>query len=326
MKVARLQRVLRLLTVLQSDRYYRPSELAQKLGVSRRTVFRDLEVLYQAGIPCYYDEQRGGYKIAQNFFLPPLNLQLSEALALLLAAQSAGGRHGLPLLQAAQDAALKIESALPAHVRQYCGSLLRHVTLRQTPHARHEELDDLLSLLQRAIRQRRQVNLTYISFLERRQITTVLNPYHLHFAERAWYVIGYSSLHRQVRTFKLGRIKHARLLDAAFTLRRPFRLDEYLGDAWSLIPEGRLYQVELRFAPKVAGNVAEVLWHRKQQLAWRDDGALTFRVQVDGLGEITWWILSYGDQVQVLKPAALRRRVAEVAANVLSLYRNGPQE
>ena len=88
-----------------------------------------------------------------------------------------------------------------------------------------------------------------------------------------------------------------------------------------MIPEGKLYDVHLHFDPKVAGNVAEVRWHRSQRVQWNDDGSMEFHVRVDGLGEITWWVLGYGDQVEVVAPAALRRKVAAVASAVAQRHR-----
>lgn len=320
MKVSRLERILRLLTAVQSGQYYNPNELADRLAVSRRTIFRDLEILYKAGIACYYDEDAGGYQVDKNVFLPPLNLKINEALALLLVARHAGTTGGLPLQSAAQEAALKLASVLPSHIRQHCGSVLQATTARFAAGARHEQLDQTMALLQRAIRQRRKVKMVYISFYEQKQITTTLSPYHLHFAQRAWYVIGHSSLHQEVRTFKLGRIKNIELLQSKYLQDEPFRMEEFLGDAWSIIPEGKIYDVKLNFKPLVAANVAEVLWHRRQKLTWHDDGSLTFEVQVDGLGEITWWIAGYGDQVEVLAPAALCRRLTQMAKKMVEMY------
>jgi len=320
MKITRLERILRLITILQSGRYYNPGELAQQLAVSRRTVFRDLDTLHKGGIPYYHDEEKGGYKIAANFFLPPLNLKLSEALALILVAHSAGSTNGLPLYQEAREAALKIENALPAYIQQECGQLLRTTSVYFAPHARHDRLEQITDLLRQAIQKRHKVQLSYDSFFEKKQIITTLSPYHLHFAQRAWYVIGYSSLHQSMRTFKLGRIKGIRLMPHRFVRDKSFRIENYLKDAWSIIPEDKSYQVKLLFSPMVAGNVAEVLWHRTQKHTWRDDGRLLFEVHVDGLREITWWILGYGDQVEVLEPEMLRRNIKQIAKNMLNTY------
>ena len=69
-----------------------------------------------------------------------------------------------------------------------------------------------------------------------------------------------------------------------------------------------------------ARNVAEVAWHKTQRLAWRDDGSLDFHVRVAGIREISWWILGYGDQAEVLKPARLRQLIARHAANLVQMY------
>ncbi len=320
MKISRLERILRLLTVLQSGRNYKPAELATELSVSRRTIFRDLDMLYKAGIPCYYNDEKGGYAIDDGVFLPPLNLKLSEALSLLLVARLAGSSEGLPLQRQAGQAAFKIESVLPTHIRQHCGLVLNAVSARFAPQAQHHGLDDVMALLQRAIQQRRKVSLVYGSLWENKHIETNLSPYHLHFAQRAWYIIGHSALHDAVRTFKLSRITDINLLQQTYLLDKPFSLDEYLGDAWLLIPEGKLYDVHLRFAPHVAKNVAEVVWHHSQKLTWHRDGSLTFDVKVDGLREISWWILGYGDQVEVLQPQPLRQMIADTIQNMAAIY------
>jgi proteasome accessory factor B len=85
-----------------------------------------------------------------------------------------------------------------------------------------------------------------------------------------------------------------------------------------MIPEGRLYNVRLRFLPKVARSVAEVRWHSTQTVTFQEDGSVIIEFRVDGLNEITWWILSYGDQVQVLAPAALRQKVIKIAENMVN--------
>ena len=69
-------------------------------------------------------------------------------------------------------------------------------------------------------------------------------------------------------------------------------------------------QVRIRFEPGVAGNVAEVHWHKTQRVKFNRDGSLDFRARVSGIDEIAWWILGYGDQAEVLAPPELRERIA----------------
>jgi proteasome accessory factor B len=115
-------------------------------------------------------------------------------------------------------------------------------------------------------------------------------------------------------------------MDETFVLPRNFRLERYLGNAWEIIPEpGRDKQVMVRFKPMVARNVAEVVWHKTQETKFLEDGSLEFRVRVSGLKEISWWILGYGDQAEVLQPLRLRKMVADRARNMAEMY-NGKGE
>jgi proteasome accessory factor B len=88
-----------------------------------------------------------------------------------------------------------------------------------------------------------------------------------------------------------------------------------------MIPDHAADQrVVIRFQPLVARNVAEVMWHKTQDVKFDEDGSLVFRVRVSGLSEIVWWILGYGDQAEVLQPKKLRRLVAQRAKNMAIMY------
>jgi predicted DNA-binding transcriptional regulator YafY len=114
------------------------------------------------------------------------------------------------------------------------------------------------------------------------------------YKKRAWYVIDYSSLHKSVRTFNLGKIQKTETLDKCFVDDDNFDVYDYLGRAW-LIPEGKIYDIKLKFSPLVAHNVAEVQWHNTQQAQWQDNGSARLSFRIDGLKEISWWILGYDD-------------------------------
>ena len=92
-----------------------------------------------------------------------------------------------------------------------------------------------------------------------------------------------------------------------------------------MIPEGRIYNIKLRFLPKVAENVAEVQWHSTQKVTRNDDGSATVEFRVDGLGEISWWILGYGAEVGVIAPALLRKRMAKTAQAMVDMYKSKPK-
>jgi len=319
MKPSRISRVVRILTTLQAGKSYAVSDLAKLFGMSRRTIFRDLKELQAIGMPYHYDTKTGGYKVDPEFFLPPIDLNLQEALSLLLLAHTAASQMQLPFKNSALLAALKIENNLPDKIRQYCNTALQNVSARLGAQAPTNLLDKTFAQLQKAIMKKRKTNILYHSLFEGNIISLDLSPYHLLYNRRAWYVLGFSSLHNSIRTFKLNRIKELKILDKCFLGGEDFNLYDYLGRAWAMIPEGRIYNIKLRFLPKVAENVTEVQWHSTQNIKRNSDGSATVEFRVDGLGEIIWWILGYGDQVQVLAPRVLRNRVLKVAKNMVRL-------
>ena len=329
MKPSRVSRVVQLLTTLSKAggaKGYTADELSRMLGVSRRTMFRDLKEIQEIGIQPLSLSSRRGYALPPEQFLPPVNLNLQEALGLLLLVHKMRSQIQMPFKHSAIMAAMKIESCLPPKVRHYCENALARISAKPGAQAPAPPgLDNIFTLLQSAAAQRKKVRIDYDSLVDGKAIYCELSPYHLLYNQRAWYVVGLSSVHKAVRTFKLNRIRNAEMSDKPFSNDGlpEFDLAEYIGCAWSMIPEGKIYNVRLRFAPKVANNVAEVQWHKTQKVARNPDGSATVDFRVDGLSEITWWILGYGDQVEVLSPAELRKTIADIAHRMVEISNTG---
>ena len=322
MKNSRISRIIQLLTTMQSGKSYAVEDLSKMFGTSRRTIFRDLKELQAIGVPYHFDSDTGGYVIGPEFFLPPVDLDLKEALSLLLLVHKVRDEIQLPFSKSAMLAALKIQNNLPPNIRRYCNTVLKNISATvgaQAPVQSHGGLDAVFTQLQNAITRKRKINIRYNSLAEQKIIDVELSPYHLFYNQRAWYVLGHSSLHKSIRTFKLNRVKSMQTSDKCFVGGEDFDAHEYFGRAWSMIPEGRIYNIKLQFTPKVACNVTEVKWHSTQQVTHNNDGSATVEFRVDGLGEISWWILGYGDQVRILAPRALRKRIVRIAENTIKI-------
>ncbi len=317
MKTSRVSRVIRILTALQSGQHYTPEDLAGMLGISRRMVFRDLNELRKVGVPCNFDSKAHCYRIGSEFFLPSPNLSNQQALGLLLLAYKARNYLHFPFKDSTLTAALKIETDLPEKTKRYCNTALQKISIKADPQERLDLLDQKFTQLLKAILRKRIVTILYHSSLEQEDMVTNLSPYHLMYNDHTWHVLGKTGLSKNVRVFKLNQIKKLSELDKCFIEDKNFELSEYLGRAWSMVPEGRLYNVKLRFLPEVARSVAKVQWHSTQTVTFQNDGSAIIEFRVDGLDEITWWILSHGDRVQVLAPAILRQKVIQIAQNTI---------
>jgi predicted DNA-binding transcriptional regulator YafY len=327
MNLSRIRRLLRLIHLLQGGRAFNTEALALSCEVSRRTIFRDLCLLRDAGVPLVYDELHQGYQVPGTYFLPPTSFTPEEALALIVLCHDVGCQLPAPFFALARDAAMKVESTLPASLRERIRATGYAVQIQMVPANRLDGQETVYERLLQAVTERRSVRIRYRSLAEQEEICTRLHPYRLLFSRRSWYVIGRSSLHRATRTFNVGRIVALELLEDRYEVPRGFSVDRYLRNAWHLIAEaGPDREVVVRFRKKVAQNVAEVAWHKTQRLEFRPDGSLDFRVTVSGLGEISWWILGYGDQAEVLQPPELREMVAGHAARMVECYRQPTAE
>jgi predicted DNA-binding transcriptional regulator YafY len=319
MKTSRMHRLLKSITLLRSGRLFDADTLATELRVSRRTLFRDLRLLEDVGVPCRFEHRDKTYSISGSMFLPALHLSLEEALALLLVTRKFLSPQVHPMYQQAVGAALKIESVLPGLVLQHCGNWLSGLSLRWPPSSSVDVVSGLFQTIQRALADQTRIEARYDSVYDGGEIDVVLDPLRLVFMPRGWYLLAHSHLHGEVRTFKVDRMVEVRATDEHFEPDPSFSERAYFGKAWSMIPEGRIYHVKLRFCSDVATTIKDVRWHETQVTQRLEDGGLLFEVDVDGLGEITAWILSYGEQVEVLEPSELRQRIRERAEKVVEL-------
>jgi proteasome accessory factor B len=322
-KDKRLIRLLRLLKILQSGSGKNVAALAKACRVGPRTIFRDLRALRSVGVPIEFDSKAGRYFLVGESAMPPSEFTADEAVTIVALANEFGRKRELPFYDAAYDATRKLQPRFSVPLQRSVRQLVRAIRIRPTTLTKFEQKDAAFRLLLASIQKRRVVQIQYESLTEWETITTVLSPYHLLFCRHSWYVIGRSSMHREIRMFNVVRIKSFEMLKKRYVVPRKFDLERYFGNAWLMMRHsGRLHHVVIRFDQQMAKNVAEVQWHRTQRTRFLADGSLEFQVKVTDFAEIQWWVLGYGDQAEVLRPAKLRRIIAQRARKLAKMYRD----
>lgn len=313
-------RLLHLIDRLSHDGDVTTASLADDLGVSQRTINRDLKLLDEAGLQLIRDRTSGSVRIQRDTFLPPIDLTIDEALTLIAIYGTLGDRDGIPGLTQFAVIAEKIAAALPKPMRETVDVLRRSLDVSLPEQSQPERSGVWYQLLQDAITRQRVVEIHYDSIWDNQAIVTRLSPAFLTFRKRAWYCIGFSSFHQQVRSFHVGRIIIARLSDKSFELAKELSATKYFGNAWNMIRGETRHEVRVRFAAKVARNVADVQWHHTQKVYWNADDSVELTFEIDGLDEISWWILGYGDHAEVLQPQELRNRMQRHAEALHARY------
>lgn len=316
----RLGRLLRIITLLQARTLKGINDLKAELEVSERTAFRDLKALSLAGVPVRHDREDGGYRIAGDFFLPPVQLTLAEAMALSVLGSQVAKQRQLPFLEDAWRAVAKVRGQLPASIRDEVASLDGHVSIHEARVSPQQGCDAHFRTMQQAISRTRKVLCRYQHGDDNAEQRFLFRPYSLFFCQRAWYAIGHSELRGEERSLKLNRLAEATLTDRPYGIPPDWSLERSLGKAWRMIRGDRRYAVTIRFDHEFGRSMADTLWHPTQTIAWQPDGSCLFRCEVDGLDEIVWWVLGYGPHAEVLTPIELRSKVCDTVASMSQKY------
>ncbi len=315
----RVARLIRLIGLLRStNQALSVDQLATQLGVSRRTIFRDLKLMQEAGVT-YSSVPGQGYRIDPDVFTAQLYLGPVEALGLLLLAKLAEAAPNQPLFRPAASALAKMIAQLPAPARTVYEDLMSSVSISPGAVDFSHDDDEHYRSLQYCIEERKVCQVLYDQVDPQKRLNTKIQPLHLHFYKRSCYVLAFSEQHDEVRMFKLARIVELEPTEEDFA-PFAFSIDDYLDDAWGIIPGDRKYDVVIDFSKRVTSNVTEVQWHRTQQATVHADGSCQLRFHVNGLREIKWWVLGYGDEAVVREPPELRQAVQDLAQRTVHKY------
>lgn len=311
--MSRPARLFRLTHLLARRRSWRVVDLARELEVTRRTIYRDLDELSACGIPVFQDER--GFRLLDEGNTPPLRLEAAERAVLLLAVDNPViQRHGAlsPALRSLRD---KLRATSRA-AEEAPGALRLASIDRSGPIP-----DEVTDVLERGIREGRQVRVHYQSLSSGDKQWRGIDPYDVFHRGEAWYVVGRCHQNDEPRTFRLDRIERARLSDRRFQRPMDFRLERYVEDSWSVYRGADPQDVTIRFDPALAPLIENARHHKGERKRRLPNGELEYEARVSHLDEVARWILGFEGRARAVAPAALRERVAELAAAVLVEHR-----
>ncbi|TXI63712.1 helix-turn-helix transcriptional regulator [Mycolicibacterium mageritense] len=212
-------RVLQLLGLLQSRRVWSGDELAERLGVTGRSVRRDVERLRDLGYPVHASKGHGGgYQLGAGAALPPLLLDPDEAVAMAVCLRLAAGGSVAGVGESALRALSKLDQVMPARLRSQV-SAVHDATVTLTPNQADTPVEpDVLMTLARASRDHEHVNADYTD-IRGNHTQRRLEPYQLVTTGRRWYLLAYDRDRADWRTLRLDRMADVRALGSTFAPR-----------------------------------------------------------------------------------------------------------
>lgn len=315
-KARSLERWFQIFTYLMGNGRPTVDDLAERFGVSRRTIFRDIAALEAQRIPVVRED--GRYSIMDSYKIKPVQFQPAEVMALVAALDFARRSRSLGGT-AASSALEKLRAVLPEPQQELAAGL--DETLVVDPLQAHAQPSE--PGVEEAVRQALQgghpVRIRYQALAAEAPSERTVRPYGLAYRGTGLYLIGYCEMRRDIRTFRANRILSVEILPAAFTRPADFDLERYLKDIWG-IEDGPLMQVKIRFLPPVARLARETVWHPTQRTEESEDGSVIVHMETRGKNELARWLAGYGGTAVVLEPAELRQAVIDLGRAMLARY------
>ncbi len=318
----RADRLLSIMLLLQTYRRMTAHDLAERLEVSERTIHRDMEALGVAGVPVVAERGiGGGWSLMGEYRTNLTGLNETEIQALFLA-RSPRLLEDLGLGKAAEAAFTKLFASVPPASRRNAESASQRIYVDVTGWNRSEDSAPLLPLLQEAVWQERRLRFTYDRGRDC-SVERLVDPLGLVAKGSVWYLVA--AIDGDVRNYRVSRVLEAELTDQAFIRPEGFDLvAHWHRSSAEFRAKFPRYPVTVRVHPEAlprlyyTGKFSQV-----EEVGQPDEdgwvrASICFQVEDVACESL----LGFGDQVEILEPQELKRKVINRAQSVIAFYAN----
>lgn len=312
------ERLLAIVMELQRSKLLTADQLAEALGVSIRTIYRDMLALSEAGVPII-GETGLGYSLMEGYFLPPISFTVEEAVSLLLGTEFIENRFDPALRRSAHSSRRKIEAILSPPIREETNRIQGSIRLLQKDEMvimMREKVN--LGLIREAMLECKKIRFTYHKRVagsdgNRVNVRTV-SPFGLaHDEQNGWLLLAFCDLREDIRHFRVSRISDLIVTDDTFQTPDNFDLQSYRPK------DTRSIRVCAIFNSEMIDKVEEANNYYVETTEAKEDGYhVTFRVRQPE--ELLSWILGWGADVVVTEPESFKNRVREEIEKMKKRY------
>lgn len=297
----RIDRITAILIQLQSKRVVKAQEIADRFGISLRTVYRDIKTLDEAGIPIL-GEAGVGYSIMEGYRLPPVMFTKEEATAFLTAEKLVEKFTDSSTQNSYKTAMYKVKAVLRVSEKDYIENIEQHIEVvdnRYLPKNRNDTVH--LQNILKAIAEKCVVNINYFANHTQQKSSRDIEPVGIFYQGSYWYLIAFCRLRNDYRTFRIDRITSLTQTDLHFKKKHP-SLKNYLSQ---VSREKEMHTIIIRINKKFACYFGDQKFYNgfvsQKELA--DDIEMTFiTASLEGFAK---WYLMFGEQADIITPASL---------------------
>lgn len=306
----RFDRIVALLIQLQSKKVVKAADLAERFGVSLRTIYRDIRTLEVAGVPIY-GEAGTGYSLIDGYRLPPVMFTREEATSFITAERLMERFSDESFKKHFESAVYKIKSVLHSSEKEWMASLESRIGVSQREKPAHTLLPEMMRILFESIARKIQLQVAYKSFESDQPQSRYMEPVSVYHEYNHWYVNAWCHLRKEYRTFRTDRFLAATLTNKAFELEH--ENPDLLPAETDSQASGDEQTIRILVEPKAVRYVE----YRKQFFGFvseqvRDNGVeWTFRINLEKSWFIRWFI-TFADHADILEPEELKLEVRDL--------------
>lgn len=307
------ERLFKLITLFQTSRKrLTVDDLADRFGVTRRTIFRDLKKMAELDIPVTYDPFEG-HGIMKDFKIPPLMFSTRELATLIVGLNFVKAQVDRRLCDDAHGVEGKIRQVLPGELGAFMDSLIDKTIVDPYLHFGVEKQDgghwyEISSAI--AMKKRIEFRYTDGSGRERGR---VVDPYVIVFFKDHWNLIGFSHERKEVRNFILNRMRHLAIRDDVF------KAPEAINAEALLFRHARsraniVVEVDLEEDRRFRANLPTKIIRTKEV----KPNLIRHEFRFDNLVFLNQWLLQFGENVKVVAPGKLKELRKETLQRMLT--------
>ncbi len=307
MRGDQLTRQWRIVSLLSGRLGLSLDQLKAELGVTKRTIQRDIGVLEAAGFPVMSESREG--TVYWRLLDPTkpsaeLSFTLAELMALYFSRDLLQVLHGSPMQDALTTALQKVGAKLPASGHDLLRRLKELTAVSVTGWKDYTKSSETIKALNRAIRHRLTVRISHKPLKAPEAKTRAVDPYRLWYTGGGLYLVACDHAKRAIRTFAVERINSITTTNQRFSIRDDFDFEAFQRTAFP-VHGGEPQLVRIRFSPDQAPYIMERDWHDSQTLELQPDGSVILSLKVASLWEVKRWLFGWGADAEILTPKDL---------------------
>lgn len=307
----RFNRIIAIYFQLQAKPLVKAQDLADQFEVSKRTIYRDIKSLEQAGIPIY-GEAGSGYALVDGYKLSPSRLTQEEIMTLAAAEKLMKKFSDPDLSKHFASAINKVKAYLRSNEKDHISQLEENMMMSVMEHRFNENVPSALSRLFEGIAQYKIIKMDYQSSSSTEFTQREIEPVGVFHQANYWYFIAYCHLREDYRQFRIDRIQEIKRTDRPFTrthkkLSYYMKKDDVLTKTRIRLSVSREFAKYLHWERPYYGFVSEEI--NGDQLV------MTFE-STNPPKEFARWFIMFADQATILEPITLKELVRELANQI----------